>query len=386
MEPDPPPHHLVQAGQDRRQLLQTGAQGFLALPMNVLSMTRDMIINNGWHIEHVLMEDLPIEYHNRVARATINPLGTRFYKTRLLGQNLRGEWEGILGPGLMIIRFVAQAEEAYLNWVSSLIGYIYRQTFTDTDLRSVFIDQVVDADTMDLYRHHVYRNWHSGNSIPPVTFDSGSRIYDALLGTEYGKIVFALVLASEHNTLHISRISIWAENTNVQLRFDIELYEADATNALPHSSRLVGIAGPQWPDSMAPSPVLIETSTPSSILTSPVTSPPRNTFPSELFSRLSPFAPDDEDAGEEASSSSSSESSDDEDDDEEEEEEEASDSEDEDEQDETEVDDYDDDSPPTSLERVRQSLPTSSGSSSSTSPSKTSYSPSRTSYSPRHWS
>ena len=340
MAPDPP-QQLVQAGQNRRQSLQTGAQGVPSLPMNVLSMTMEKVVSNGWKIEHERMGELPTEYHSRVARTGIISPGAQFYKTRLLGQNLQGEWEGILGPGLMIVQFVAQAEDAYLNWVSSLIGFIYRQTFPGTDLSSVFIHQVSDVHTMGLYHNHVCQNSKNGESIQPVTFESGSRLYDALLGTEYGKIVFALVLASERTTLHISRITIWVEDNSVQLRFDIELYGANASTVAPQSSRPIDTSNSRWLG--YPTPIAMQVSRTTSLSHS-------ITSPSSIDSRVLDAPTEDEDESEDET-----------------------DSEDETECEyESEEEDSDDESPPsppTSMERVRQSqsLPRSSPSKKKTS-------------------
>jgi hypothetical protein len=113
---------------------------------------------------------------------------------------------------------------------SAVAQAFYERDFDLNDLRCVFVNGIINKNTVGFIREHIYNpedfNEFPGLDFAPQTWKYASPEYDGLLGTRIGKVVAYLVLgAFERGTRRISQIVTYSYEgiSAVHMRFDIEV-------------------------------------------------------------------------------------------------------------------------------------------------------------------
>ncbi|KAJ5664572.1 hypothetical protein N7507_005303 [Penicillium longicatenatum] len=148
-------------------------------------------------------------------------------------------WSGCTGSGVIIIdlmqrsRIGAKVTHEMMGDVpnaSSIAQAFYERDFDLDDLRCVFVNDIVNRNTVDFFLEHIHNKEFyddfPGQTSVPQTWDHGSPEYDGLLGTRIGKVVAYLVLgAFKRGTRRISRIVTYSskEINTIHMRFDIDM-------------------------------------------------------------------------------------------------------------------------------------------------------------------
>lgn len=194
-------------------------------PIGLSGLTLQDLHYQGWSVSSDKIR-LPHPYHSRVSRVHI-PLAGPFYRTSLVRSDVYGEWDGIIGPGMVIIETVYRTERTDLPYSSQLTKAAYQNGGRLADLRYVFMENVVNDDTLAFVRNFIYteREYKRVDPIseaPGKSFQVGTPHYYALLGTQMGRIVVYFLLNSfGPGARHIQKITTWFERYTLQLRFDI---------------------------------------------------------------------------------------------------------------------------------------------------------------------
>lgn len=132
-------------------------------------------------------------------------------------------WGGVVTPGNIVIHDMARENGPFMSDVSLAL---FKNHYVIHDLERVFLMDIQNEDTYDLITTEIYQEWPENPEEKMLEeWEYGTPQYQALLGTELGKIVANLVLgAFERGTRQISRIVTWQDeiNTEPQMRFDID--------------------------------------------------------------------------------------------------------------------------------------------------------------------
>ncbi|KAJ5083474.1 hypothetical protein N7456_012901 [Penicillium angulare] len=231
------------ASREFNDLVQVGAklQNWLTnpnskCPLTISTLTLDELKSEGWIVRRETV-DLPKEFHNRVSRVGITPEQTTFEQVGAMNVNVYTEWDGIIGPTILIIELVNRAEERKIPanldgefpWMSQLIKASYDDDrFALMNLRHIFVDTVVNDETRDFFRDYIYPGYSSEedriSEAPYKVFEDGTPNFHALLGTRIGKtVVYFLLNAHAPGTRTIQRIVSWVDNYSLHLRFDLDI-------------------------------------------------------------------------------------------------------------------------------------------------------------------
>ncbi|KAJ6088598.1 hypothetical protein N7486_009859 [Penicillium sp. IBT 16267x] len=148
-------------------------------------------------------------------------------------------WSGCTGPGMIIIDVMTRAQlgpkvtfklRANVPTASAVAQAFYERDFDLNDLRCVFVNGIINKNTVGFIREHIYNpedfDNFPGLDFAPQTWKYASPEYDGLLGTRIGKVVAYLVLgAFERGTRRISQIVTYSYEgiRAVHMRFDIEV-------------------------------------------------------------------------------------------------------------------------------------------------------------------
>ncbi|KAJ5200479.1 hypothetical protein N7491_008715 [Penicillium cf. griseofulvum] len=129
--------------------------------------------------------------------------------------------------GVIILRNVVRYDGPWWSHVALAQYHIH---FAQDALRHVYLENVVNPDTRD-FIHTIWAKTQPPNSlgfdrspasVNQVTWAYDTPEYKAILGTELGKGVAAIVLSAfPRGTRRIARVVVW-RNIIVQIRFDIE--------------------------------------------------------------------------------------------------------------------------------------------------------------------
>lgn len=129
--------------------------------------------------------------------------------------------------GVIIVRNVERYDGP---WWSQVALAQYDIHFARTTLRHIYLENVVNADTKDFIQT-IWAKTQPPNSrefllspasVKQVAWDFDAPEYKAILGTELGKGVAAIVLSAfPRGTHRITRIFVWKRSI-MQIRFDIE--------------------------------------------------------------------------------------------------------------------------------------------------------------------
>ncbi|KAJ6129484.1 hypothetical protein N7512_002264 [Penicillium capsulatum] len=143
-------------------------------------------------------------------------------------------WVGWTGPGILVLDNIERPLDSPAPPISQISQALYQRCHSMSNLRYVFVTHVINDETSHLVTKLIYSRdnglvWNYGDKKPialePQTWPRGSDEYDALLGSQIGKVVAYLVLGGfERGTRRIARIMTWpAERRRLMMRFDIEI-------------------------------------------------------------------------------------------------------------------------------------------------------------------
>ncbi|KAJ5913850.1 hypothetical protein N7504_002733 [Penicillium tannophilum] len=195
-------------------------------PIKFSGLTLQNLHDEGWssNIERI---DLPQNYHFRVSEVgvSLNRVYSRFTIERF---DVYGQWEGVSGPGVVIIESVVRTENSDLPYSSQLIKAVYQHEYELKTLKFIFMDNVVNEETLRFVREFIYneethKKLDHIQEAPQKSFEKDTPQYHQLLGTRMGKLVVYFLLNSfVPGTRHIGRVVTWFQSYRLQLRFDID--------------------------------------------------------------------------------------------------------------------------------------------------------------------
>lgn len=148
-------------------------------------------------------------------------------------------WSGCTGSGVIIIDVMMRSRVGGnitreimddVPHASCIAQAFYQRDFELDDLRSIFVSDIVNKNTVGFFHEHIYdENFYDdfpGQISVPQTWEHGSPEYDGLLGTRIGKVVAYLVLgAFPRGTRRISRIVTYSSKGKnyIHMRFDLDI-------------------------------------------------------------------------------------------------------------------------------------------------------------------
>ncbi|KAJ6139162.1 hypothetical protein N7471_005648 [Penicillium samsonianum] len=160
------------------------------------------------------------DYHDiKISRNSVTPhpkrgMGTNFYHIST-------------AMGVIVLRNVDKYDGP---WWSQVALAQYDIHFARNILRHVYLENVVNEDTRNFIQT-IWANTQPPNSqgfdrspasVTPVAWNFDTPEYKAILGTELGKGVAAIVLSAfPRGTHRITRVVVWKKSI-MQIRFDIE--------------------------------------------------------------------------------------------------------------------------------------------------------------------
>jgi hypothetical protein len=117
---------------------------------------------------------------------------------------------------------------------SEIMRAVYEKNFTLTSLRHIFVLDIENSDTRGLIKKKIYTGANSLSYPDPEqpgrVWERGTPEYQALLGTEIGKVMACFVLgAFGQGNRRISRIVSWALPGSPYLELDIEKIDRGAS-------------------------------------------------------------------------------------------------------------------------------------------------------------
>ncbi|KAJ6095987.1 hypothetical protein N7486_006733 [Penicillium sp. IBT 16267x] len=193
-------------------------------PITASRLTLHDLQHTGWSISREQIY-LPDEYHSRVSRVRI-PLNAQFYRTGVVRTDVYAEWEGVIGPGMVIIETIFRTGNTNLPFSSELTKAAYQEYYRLEELKYVFVENVVNDETMEFVRYFIYPEYRMHvylQEAPRKSFRYGTAEYQALLGTRIGKVVIYFLLNSfAPGTRHIGKIATLFVGYTLQFRFDID--------------------------------------------------------------------------------------------------------------------------------------------------------------------
>ncbi|KAJ5359138.1 uncharacterized protein N7496_011551 [Penicillium cataractarum] len=137
--------------------------------------------------------------------------------------NFKDRWGGMTGPGVI---FTDEMFRKDGHHPSEIMKAVYWKDFAQTSLKHVFVLDIKNPNTKSIVRK-IYKEGNSlGYPDPRLqgrVWEWGTPEYQALLGTEIGKVVAYFVLgAFGKGKRRIVRVVSWALPGNPSLEFDIE--------------------------------------------------------------------------------------------------------------------------------------------------------------------
>ncbi|KAJ5715245.1 uncharacterized protein N7483_012426 [Penicillium malachiteum] len=126
-------------------------------------------------------------------------------------------WQGLIGKGILVIESVFREHGPFMSQISQRA---YEKYYEIKTLRHVMVLNIVNIETQHLI---LYTLGLKKESHPRACYEHGTSAYQALIGTEIGRIVVALILSAfPRGTVRISRIFISNVDGMPQMRLDIE--------------------------------------------------------------------------------------------------------------------------------------------------------------------
>lgn len=171
---------------------------------------------NSKYVEPLSQVGLPTEgefYHHIDIEA---PFATGKFK-----------FEAYIGESLVILEDIVRGNHPHISEISQAL---YESKFAMDSLKYIMVSDIINTDTVgfvepSLYDENVNGDPYFYNEYPGVrTWNHDTDEYQALLGTQIGKISASLVLgAFTRGTRRISRVVTWINDSLLYMRFDIEL-------------------------------------------------------------------------------------------------------------------------------------------------------------------
>lgn len=169
--------------------------------------------------------DLPPHYESRVSQVGIS-LNSVFSRIHIENLDVYSEWQGVIGPGVIIIESVSRAENTEQPYSSQLTKAAYQNKYELETLKYISMEHVVNGETLGFVSNIIYENKTFDPIVeaPRKTFEMGTPQYYQMLGTRMGKLVVYFLLSSfAPGTRHIVRVTTWFERRTLQLQFDIDV-------------------------------------------------------------------------------------------------------------------------------------------------------------------
>ncbi|OQE20329.1 hypothetical protein PENSTE_c013G01994 [Penicillium steckii] len=151
-------------------------------------------------------------------------------------------WMGKTKRGVIVLGVLARRNrDNDIPTMSEISNVLYTRNFPIETLRYVFVEMIANVETRDFLSKVIYAGSYNQQTLPSglQTWEYDTPRYDALLGTQIGKIIAALVLGSfPRGTRRIGRIVTWnsdwstgINNLWCHMRFDIENADGTAISA-----------------------------------------------------------------------------------------------------------------------------------------------------------
>ncbi|KAJ5701348.1 hypothetical protein N7488_008896 [Penicillium malachiteum] len=126
-------------------------------------------------------------------------------------------WQGLIGEGILVIESAFREHGPFMSEISQRA---YEKHYDINTLKHVMVLNIVNTDTQHLimYTLGLRNQWY-----PRKCYEYGTPEYQALIGTEIGRIVAGLVLSAfPRGTARISRVFTSNVTGVAQMRLDIE--------------------------------------------------------------------------------------------------------------------------------------------------------------------
>ncbi|KAJ5306777.1 hypothetical protein N7508_005792 [Penicillium antarcticum] len=136
-------------------------------------------------------------------------------------------WCGRTGPGVIFIDNVYRSHNSsHIPHMSDFTKVAYEMDFPLSTLKHVFINGIINEDTVPCVRYEIYRSItpYEYPSKEPLIWHLGTAEFDTLLGTGIGKMAAAFILcAYGRGKKRIIRIVTFHTEDfwNLNMRFDI---------------------------------------------------------------------------------------------------------------------------------------------------------------------
>ncbi|KAJ5272932.1 hypothetical protein N7478_008057 [Penicillium angulare] len=129
---------------------------------------------------------------------------------------------GRTGPGVIFVEVINRMAGNDF-YISDLMKLVYEQNFPLNGLKHIFAVSVKNTDTTDCYQKICQKHGIDFRAMGERTWNLGSSEFKALLGCGIGKAMASFVLcAFGQGVKRISRIVIWRDRQDLNMRFDIE--------------------------------------------------------------------------------------------------------------------------------------------------------------------
>lgn len=136
-------------------------------------------------------------------------------------------FEAYIGENLVILEDIVRGDHPHISEISQAS---YQNKFAMDSLKYIMVSDIINTDTVgfvepSLYGENVNGDPYFYNEYPGVrTWEYDTDEYQALLGTQIGKISASFVLgAFTRGTRRISRVVTWINDSLIYMRFDIEV-------------------------------------------------------------------------------------------------------------------------------------------------------------------
>ncbi|KAJ5087282.1 hypothetical protein N7456_010898 [Penicillium angulare] len=129
---------------------------------------------------------------------------------------------GRTGPGVIFIEVIHRMPDNEF-YISDLMKLVYEQNFSLAGLKYIFAKTVINTDTNNCYRKICQKHGIDFRAKDEKTWKLGSSDFKALIGCGIGQAMASFVLcAFGQGVKRISRIVIWRDRHELNMRFDIE--------------------------------------------------------------------------------------------------------------------------------------------------------------------
>ncbi|KAJ5797322.1 uncharacterized protein N7503_006618 [Penicillium pulvis] len=136
------------------------------------------------------------------------------------------KFEAYIGESLVILEDIVRGNHPFISEISQAL---YESKFAMDSLKYIMVSDIINTDTVEFVEPSLYDESVNGdpyfyNEYTGMrTWEYDTDEYQALLGTQIGKISASFVLgAFTRGTRRISRVVTWINDSLLYMRFDIE--------------------------------------------------------------------------------------------------------------------------------------------------------------------